>query len=79
MVSCFHSSGLVKEMSSGSLITFLRKSNKIIIINVPNSLRPDLVGVDGSMSGVGLKVTVFAGVRANSLAMNESHKQSKFA
>lgn len=74
MVSCFHFSGLVKEMHSESLSTILCKPNKIIIINAPNSLRPDLVGVDGSMSGVVLKVTVFAGVRANSFAMNESHK-----
>lgn len=74
MVSCFHSSGLVKEMHSESLSTILCKPNKIIVVNVPNLLRPDLVGVDGSTSGVVLNVTVFAGVRASSFAMNESHK-----
>lgn len=73
-MSCFHSSGLVKEMHSESLSTILYKPNKIIVINVPNVLRPDLVGVDGSMSGVVLNVTVFAGVRASSFAMNERHK-----
>lgn len=71
-MSCFHSSGLVKEMHSESLSTILYKPNKIIVINVPNVLRPDLV--DGSMSGVVLNVTVFAGVRASSFAMNERHK-----
>lgn len=43
--------------------------------NAPNSLRPVRVGVDGSISGVALKVTVFAGVRANSLAMNKRQEK----
>lgn len=42
--------------------------------NVLNSLRPARVGVEGSVSGVVLKVTVFAEVRANSLAMYKNTK-----
>lgn len=61
-------------MQSERLSTLLCRPNTTLILNVPNSLRPDLVGVDGSASGVVLKVTVFAGVRANSLAVNESDK-----
>lgn len=69
MVSCFHSSDLVEVMHSKSLCIIPCKSKKIVMINEPNSLGADLVGVDGSMSGLVVKVTVFAGVRTNSFAV----------
>lgn len=70
--SCFHSSCLVEETRTVKVsVHFLDKLNKDRTVNAHNSPRPVRVGVDGSISGAAPNVTVFAGVRASSLAMNE--------
>lgn len=69
VVFCFHLCSLVgvRQREKGVLVQskWRQKHEEGVL----NSLRPVLVGVEGSALGVVLKVTLFPGVRANSLAI----------
>lgn len=79
MVSYFHLFGLIEDRQREKIDIFQldvkgnthTKTNKASVLY---SLRPVRVGVEGSALEVVLKVTVFAGVRANSLAMYKNAK-----
>lgn len=69
VVSCFHLCCLVGERQREKGVLVQSKWRQKHEDGVLNSLRPVRVGVEGSASGVVLKVTLFPGVRANSLAI----------
>lgn len=78
VVSCFHLCCLVRARQREKGVLVQSKWRQKHEEGVLNSLRPVRVGVEGSALGVVLKVTLFPGVRANSLAIykNTTNKVS---